>query len=75
MRNVNFLNLNTYPQVNFPHDISDNPFKDGWYHYFDKENKNIYEIVDVMYGEILRISHYFRPFRLKYHGKKHFGLG
>ena len=28
-----------------------------------------------MYGKILEISHYFRPFKLKYHGKKYFRLG
>ena len=54
-------------------DISDNPFKDGWYQYLD--NENLYEIVNVMYDEIIEISKYFRPFKLKYHGTKHFGLG
>lgn len=61
-------------------DISDNPFKDGWYHYLEHgshaEDCDCYQaVVNVMYGKILEISHYFRPFRLKYHGKKHFGLG
>ena len=61
-------------------DISDNPFKDGWYCYLGHENDaegcDCYQaIVNVMYGKILEISHYFRPFKLKYHGKKHFGLG
>ena len=61
-------------------DISDNPFKDGWYQYLDHENDaegcDCYQaIVNVMYGKILEISHYFRPFKLKYHGRKHFGLG
>ncbi|MDE6036626.1 MAG: hypothetical protein K2G36_12050 [Ruminococcus sp.] len=61
-------------------DISDNPFKDGWYCYREHENhdkdcKCVYEIVNAMYGEIIRISNYFRPFKLKYHGRKHFGLG
>lgn len=61
-------------------DISDNPFKDGWYCYLDHENDaedcDCYQAVaNIMYEKILDISHYFRPFKLKYHGKKHFGLG
>ena len=61
-------------------DISENPFKDGWYCYLDHENDaedcGCYQaIANVMYGKILEISHYFRPFKLKYHGKKHFRLG
>ncbi|MDE6834959.1 MAG: hypothetical protein K2J39_12055 [Ruminococcus sp.] len=53
-------------------DISDNLFKDGWYQYLG--DKNCYGIVDVMYGIIIDMSHYFRPFKLKCHGRKHFGL-
>lgn len=61
-------------------DISENPFKDGWYQYLDhgshSEDCGCYQAVaNVMYGKILEISHYFRPFRLKYHGKKYFRLG
>lgn len=55
-------------------DISENPFKDGWYQYLNP--KYYYNLIaQEMYGKILEISHYFRPFKLKYHGKKHFGLG
>lgn len=55
-------------------DISENPFKDGWYQYLNpKDYRNL--IAQEMYGKILEISNYFRPFKLKYHGKKHFGLG
>lgn len=61
-------------------DISENPFKDGWYGYLEHENHSedcgCYQaIANVMYGKILEISHYFRPFKLKYHGRSHFGLG
>lgn len=61
-------------------DISENPFKDGWYQYLDhgshSKDCGCYQAVaNVMYGKILEISHYFRPFRLKYHGKKYFRLG
>lgn len=61
-------------------DISENPFKDGWYQYLDHESHSedcgCYQAVEnVMYGKILEISHYFRPFKLKCHGKKHFNLG
>lgn len=55
-------------------DISENPFKDGLYYHLNP--KGYYGLVaQAMYGKILDISHYFRPFKLKYHGKKHFGLG
>lgn len=61
-------------------DISENPFKDGWYKYLDHESHaedcGCYQaVVNVMFGKVLEISHYFRPFKLKYHGKKHFNLG
>lgn len=61
-------------------DISENPFEDGWYQYLDhgshSEDCGCYQAVaNVMYGKILEISHYFRPFKLKYHGKKYFRLG
>lgn len=61
-------------------DISENPFKDGWYCYLDHETHaedcKCYEAVaNVMYNKILEISQYFRPFKLKYHGRSHFGLG
>ena len=62
-------------------DISENPFKDGWYFYLllhdgHDGNCDCYSaIAAAMYYKILEISHYFRPFKMKYHGRKYFRLG
>ncbi|MDE5620899.1 MAG: hypothetical protein K2I80_10390, partial [Ruminococcus sp.] len=62
-------------------DISENPFKDGWYFYLLQHDGHhgkcdcYSAVAAAMYFKILEISHYFRPFKLKYHGREYFKLG